>query len=111
MINEHNYNRLNLSGFAYGDTVIIKLKLTPPGFEYYGIIEQITLQDVKIRGKGLSYIINGDMVLELYCFKISSIEDIQLYTYEGAEAARHRAKHIIDKKTDIILKGIICHCT
>ena len=41
MLNQTNYNRLNLDQFVVGDPVIIKLKRFPTGNEYYGILYQI----------------------------------------------------------------------
>ena len=95
MINEMNSNRLDISDFAIGDDVIIKLKLSPC-FEYYGMIQDMSTQNVKIRGKfyhGLPL-----LILCYYKFKPSSIEYIKPYTYEGAEAGRQRATNIINEK-------------
>jgi len=92
MLNQTNYNRLNLDQFVVGDPVIIKLKRFPTGNEYYGILYQINNKTISIIGKPLSWVLAGDLKLDKYSFYTSSIDDVQLYTLEAAEAARQTLK-------------------
>ena len=89
-----NYNRLNLDQFVVGDSVIIKIKQFPAGQEYYGILHEINIKEIKIIGKPLSWVLSGDLKLDQYSFYTSSIDDIQVYTREAADAAREKAEEI-----------------
>ena len=89
-----NYNRLNLDQFVVGDSVIIKIKQFPAGQEYYGILHEIDIKEIKIIGKPLSWVLNGDLKLDQYSFYTSSIDDIQVYTREAADAAREKAEGV-----------------
>ena len=98
-----NYNRLNLDQFVVGDSVIIKIKQFPAGQEYYGILHEINIKEIKIIGKPLSWVLSGDLKLDEYSFYTSSIEAIQPYTREAAEAARDKAEYI---KYEIMIKEL-----
>ena len=94
MLNQTNYNRLNLDQFVVGDPVIIKLKRFPTGNEYYGILYQINNKTISIIGKPLSWVLAGDLKLDQYTFNTNSIDDVQPFTREAAEAAREKAENI-----------------
>ena len=89
-----NYNRLNLDQFVVGHSVIINIKQFPAGQEYYGILYEIDIKEIKIFGKPLSWVLSGDLKLDEYSFYTSSIDDIQVYTREAADAAREKAEEI-----------------
>ena len=103
MLSQTNYNRLNLDQFVVGDPVIIKLKRFPTGNEYYGILYQINNKTISIIGKPLSWVLAGDLKLDKYSFNTNSIDDVQLYTLEAAEAAREKSE---DVKYEIIIKEL-----
>ena len=94
MLNQTNYNRLNLDQFVVGDPVIIKLKRFPTGNEYYGILYEINYNTISIVGKPLSWVLAGDLKLDQYTFNTNSIDDVQLYTLEAAKTAREKAEDI-----------------
>ena len=103
MLNQTNYNRLNLDQFVVGDPVIIKLKRFPTGNEYYGILYQINNKTISIIGKPLSWVLAGDLKLDQYTFNTNSIDDVQLYSLEAAKAAREKAEDI---KYEIMIKEL-----
>ena len=98
IMNQNNYNRLNLEQFAIGDGVIIKLKRFSAGNEYYGIVESYNTKNLTIYGKPLCWVLAGDLKLDKYTFANAFIEDIQLYTREGAVDARAKANDILNEE-------------
>ena len=106
MFNQANYNRLKLNEFVIGDTVIIKLKQFPTGKGYYGILHAFDVKDVKIIGKPLSWVLNGDLKLDQYTFYTSSIESIQPYTREAATEARQEANELLrNERLNLLLQN------
>ena len=95
IMNQNNSNRLDLDQFVIGDCVIIKLKRFPIGNEYYGILYGIDAKNIKIVGKPLSWVLNGDLQLDQYTFATCPIDDIKLYTREAATAARAKADELL----------------
>ena len=61
IMNQTNYNRLNLQQFAVGDGVILKLKRFPAGNEYYGILDNFNGRNLTIYGKPLCWVLAGDL--------------------------------------------------
>ena len=98
IMNQNNYNRLNLEQFAIGDGVIIKLKRFSAGNEYYGIVESYNTKNLTIYGKPLCWVLAGDLKLDKYTFAKAFIEDIQLYTREGDVDARAKANGILNEE-------------
>ena len=105
MINQANYNRLKLDEFVVGDTVIIKIKQFPAGKEYYGILYAFDVKDVKIIGKPLSWVLNGDLKLDQYTFYTSSIESIQPYTREVAIEARQANELLRTERLNLLFQN------
>jgi hypothetical protein len=91
-MNQNNYNRLNLEQFAIGDGVIIKFKRFPAGNASYNT------KNLTIYGKPLCWVLAGDLKLDKYTFANAFIEDIQLYTREGAVDARAKANEILNEE-------------
>ena len=60
----------------------------------YGILYEIVNKSISLVGKPLSWVHSGDQKLDQYTFNTGSIEDIQIYTREAAEAARAKANEI-----------------
>ena len=93
-------NTLNLDKFCPGDCVIIKLKNRPRGLEYYGIVIRIDSKSVYIVGKQLCWVLTGDLILDQMDLYISSIDEINLYTYDDARHARETARRLLSREDE-----------
>ena len=93
-------HKLNLDQFCEGDCVIIKLKHRPRGLEYYGIVIKIDSKSVYIVGKQLSWVLSGDLILDQMDLYISSIDEINLYTYDDARHARETARRLLSREDE-----------
>ena len=103
MLNQTNYNRLNLDHFVVGDSVLIKLRNHAKGWEYFGIVEGMDEKHFHILGKPLAWVLAGDLRLQKYSFYKAVIDEVKFYTLEAAEAAREKAENI---KYEIKLKEL-----
>jgi len=88
MLNQTDYNRLNLDQFSVKDPVIIKIKGNDEDYAYYGILFEINTDTISIVGNHLAWVLVGDLKLEQHTFKTNSIDYIKLYTLEAVEVSR-----------------------
>ena len=96
MLNQTNYDRLNLDQFVVGDSVLIKLRNHAKGWEYFGIVEGMDHKHFHILGKPLAWVLSGDLRLQKYSFYKAVIDEVKFYTREDAKDARERANDILN---------------